>query len=143
MLEQLSFQVLQFIFDISPFFRVFRSRLHLGDNRPDLTELGIQLEEMLLILGQLILGIYGVHRALGFAQTAVDTFLGIDYQKIRPFMEAVYRAYLDTVRMLTPYAGLHNNVCHYLLVVDNNLTGAGLYYFQFPFRSMRELKPLS
>ena len=77
-----------------------RCCLFLGDHRPLLRELGVQLLELLLAGGQLLLGEDRLHRALGLAQRAVDALLRVDGEKVRTFVKAVDGADLDAIHVL-------------------------------------------
>ena len=83
--------------DFLPFVCIVGSRFHLSNNRPLLRQFGVKRQKLLLILGQVFFRINGIYRTLRLAKTAVDTFFGIDYQKVRAFMEAVYGTNLHTV----------------------------------------------
>src|SRR4029077_20010713 len=63
-------------------------------------ELGIELLEVLLSRGQLLLGEDRLDRAFGLAQRAVDALLRIDGEEVRSLVEAVDRANLDTIHVL-------------------------------------------
>jgi len=65
-----------------------------------------------LVLRQLILGEDGVYRALGFAQGAINTFIGVDNQKVGSLVKAVNRADLYTVGVLAVDAIFAYNKCH-------------------------------
>src|SRR5690606_25601503 len=60
----------------------------------------VELDELDLVLGHLILGEDGVHRALGLAERAVDALVRVDDQHVRPFVEAVHRADLHAIGVL-------------------------------------------
>jgi hypothetical protein len=50
-----------------------------------------------LAFRQVFFGVDGVYRAFWFTQTAVDTFFGIDYKEVGPFVKTVDGAHLDTI----------------------------------------------
>src|SRR5437879_11661592 len=83
-----------------PLLGVGRRVLLLRDHRPLLGELGIQLLEVLLTRGQLLLGEDRLDRAFGLAQRAVDALLRIDGEKVRSLVEAVHRTNLHTIHVL-------------------------------------------
>ena len=64
---------------------------HLGDAGPHFRQLGVQLEEYSWSSGSSS-SENRVHRHSRFTQGAVDTFIGMDHQEIRPFVETVHRA---------------------------------------------------
>lgn len=71
--------------------------LHARDRRPFLGQLGIQLDEDLLILRHVLLGHDGIDRALGDADRAIDAFIGIDGEEVGAFTETVDGADIDTI----------------------------------------------
>src|SRR5690606_27322219 len=93
-------QMLQLVRHAIPFLGVGQGVLLLGDVRPDLCQLGVELDELLLILGHLILGEDRVGRALGLTQGAVDALVRVDHQKVRAFVETVDRTYLNAIGVL-------------------------------------------
>jgi|TARA_R100001143_G_scaffold21327_1_gene22558 hypothetical protein len=54
----------------------------------------------------------GVGRALRHANRAVDAFVGVDNEKIGPFPEAIDRADVDTISVLTFNTVFGNHVGH-------------------------------
>src|SRR5882762_9389010 len=84
----------------------------LRNHRPLLGELGIQLLEMLLTRGQLLLGEDRLDRAFRLAQGAVDALLGIDGEEVRPLVEAVDRANLDAIHVLALDAAFGDDKSH-------------------------------
>jgi hypothetical protein len=105
-------QVLQLVGFSGPLLRVGKPGLHFGNTGPDLGQFGIQLEKYRLVLWQLVLGEDGIHRALRFAQSTVNAFIGMDNQKIGPLVKAINRADLNAVGVLTVDTILAYNKCH-------------------------------
>ena len=70
------------------------------------------LEILLLVFRQFVLGENGINGALGLAQGAVDALIWVDDQKVRSFIETVYRANFHTVRMLAFNTSVTNNKRH-------------------------------
>ena len=66
----------------------------------------------MLLFTQIIFTDYGFYGAFRLAHRAVNTFLRIYHQHIRPFMKAVYRTDFDTVRIFTLNARLSYNKRH-------------------------------
>jgi hypothetical protein len=105
-------QVLDFASNAIPFLGVFHRRFHLSDVWPLLRQFRIQLQELLLIIWQLIFRVDCVNRALGLTQCAIDALVRMDYQEIRAFVKAVYRANLNTVGVFTVDTVFANYKCH-------------------------------
>ncbi len=95
---------MQLIHDLGPMHCIRQRVLLFFDHRPLPGQLRIQLQKLLLTGGQLILGIDCVDRAFGNAHIAVDTFFGIDDQKVWPLMKAGYGANRCTVGILAANA---------------------------------------
>src|SRR5438105_11250818 len=99
--RELLLQLRQLAGAVFPFVGVGRRRLALGDARPAaLGQLGIQLDHVLLVARNILLRHDRVDGALGDADGAVDAFVGVDGQKVRPFAKAVDRAHIHTVGVL-------------------------------------------
>ena len=105
-------QVLQLVGFAGPFLCVGKTGLHFCNAGPDLGQFGIQLQKYRLVLWQFVLGEDGIHGALRFAQSTINTFIGVDNQKIRALVKAVNRADFHTVGMFTVDAILAYNKCH-------------------------------
>ena len=65
-----------------------------------LRQLGVELDEVLLVARHVFLGQDRVDRALGDADRAVDALVGVDRQEVRAFAEAIDRADIDAVGVL-------------------------------------------
>jgi hypothetical protein len=70
------------------------------------------LQKFLLIFGQFVFGVNSVYRAFRFTQSAVNTFIGVNYKEIWALIETVYRADFDTISMLTADATIANYKRH-------------------------------
>jgi len=77
------------------------------------------LEEVLVlgdialhVLGDLILGVDGFHRALGLARPAVYALFGVDKELVPTIVDAVYRTNLHARLVLRADAGLGDYVSH-------------------------------
>jgi hypothetical protein len=90
-------QVLQFPSYFAPLVGVCRSILHFCYDWPQSGQFSIQSQKLLLAFRQVFFGVDGVYRAFWFTQTAVDTFFGIDYKEVGPFVKTVDGAHLDTI----------------------------------------------
>src|SRR5436190_4066886 len=100
------------VFALRPFIGIARRGLALDDRFPDLRELAIERDEFLLRIGYVVLGEDRFHRTLGYAQRAVDAFVRVDYQHVRPLAKAVDRADVDAVGVLALDAALGDDVSH-------------------------------
>src|SRR6266700_6577523 len=108
----LALKVLQLVLHVLPLVGVPGRGLHVGDDRPDSGELGVQRGELLLLLGHVFLGQDRVHRALGDAHGAIEAFIRVDHQHVRPLVEAVDGADIDAVGVLALDAALGDDVSH-------------------------------
>jgi len=104
--------VIYFAFDVSPRFGIFEGLFLFCNVWPDLTELSIEFKESLLRLGQFIFREDGINRTFWFAKGAVDTLVGVNYQKVWAFVEAINRAYFYTISMFTFNATITYYKCH-------------------------------
>jgi hypothetical protein len=102
----------QLLFNIFPLIRICWRILFLNDRLPNLGQLGVQGNEMALVLRQVIFGIYSLHRTFRHAQGTVYALVGINHKEIRPSTETVYRTNIHTVGILTFDARLGNNIGH-------------------------------
>src|SRR5918912_2879595 len=64
------------------------------------------------LLGDLVLGVDGLDRALRLASAAVYALLGVDHEVVTPVVDAVHRTDLDTGLVLGPYARLRDDIGH-------------------------------
>ena len=109
---RLPLEVLELVLDLAPVGFVRRRVFHLGNHRPGRGQLCVELEEMLLFLGQLVFREDRLDRTLRLAQGAVDAFLGIYNQHVRTLVKTVDRANLDTVGQFALDATLGNDKGH-------------------------------
>src|SRR5919202_690469 len=77
-----------------------------------LEEVGVLGDVALHLVGNLVVGVDSLHRALGLAGPAVDTFVGVDQELVPAVVDAVYRTHLDAALVLRADAGLGYNVGH-------------------------------
>src|SRR5215208_8137685 len=64
------------------------------------------------LLGNLVLGVNGLHRALGLAGPAIDTLFGVDKELVPAVVDAVHRADLHAGLVLRADARLGDYVGH-------------------------------
>src|SRR6266446_2202502 len=108
----LALQERELVLHVLPLVGVGRARLGIGDDGPDLGELGVERGVFLLLLGQVFFGNDRVHRTLGDADGAIDALVRVDHQHVRPFVEAIDRADIDAVGVLALDAAFHDDVGH-------------------------------
>src|SRR3989441_10999578 len=108
----LALQMLALVLHVLPLVGVPGRGLQVGDDRPDSGELGVQRGELLLLLGHVFLGQDRVHRALGDAHGAIDAFIRVDHQHVRPLVEAVDGADIDAVGVLALDAAFGDDMSH-------------------------------
>ena len=85
----------------TPLVCIGRGRFLAADFRPFAGQVGINLEKLLLILGNVFLCHDGIDRAFRHAQGAIDALFGVDYQKIRAFVETFNRADFHAIGVFT------------------------------------------
>src|SRR5262249_10865173 len=73
---------------------------------------GVQLGDLLPLLGKVVLEEDRLDGALGDARLAVDALLGVDVKHLRPLVEAIDRADDDAIGVFAVEAGLGNDVSH-------------------------------
>src|SRR5262245_38022273 len=95
-----AFEQLDLVGDAVPLLVVGRRVLLLGDVRPPLGQLAIEIEKLLLVFGQLVLREDRFHRAFRLTQGAVDALVRVNDEHVRTFVEAVDRTYFDAIRQL-------------------------------------------
>src|SRR3990167_6837970 len=105
-------ELVQLGLDLAPLVGVRQGQLGAGDRFPLAGEFRVQRDEALLIRGHIVLGIDGRDRALRHAHRAVDAFVGIDGEKVRPFPEGVDRADVHAVGVFAAYAGFGDDKGH-------------------------------
>ena len=107
-------QMNDLVLDVFPRIRfghgIFRTR----DRRPFFREFRIQGDELLLVGRHVFLGENGFGRTFRDTDCAIDTLVGIDYQRVGTFVETIDRTYVHTVRIFAEYAGVGDNVGHKL-----------------------------
>jgi hypothetical protein len=104
---------------VFPFFCIRQGRLHLGDVRPLLGKLCVDVNKFCLIGWNFVFRIDGVYRALRFTQCAIDALVRVNHQKVRAFVEAVYRTHFHTISVLTVDTVLANNKRHGKQLLQN------------------------
>ena len=80
--------------------------------RPGLGEIRVQLQEFLLVLRQFIFRINCVHRALWLTQRTVNAFVRVYDEEVWAFIETIYRAYLNAIRVLATNTVISNYKSH-------------------------------
>ena len=106
-------QLVPFGGDVFPVVRIRQRGLGFCNGGPTACQLGIEVEEILLIARDVFLGIDRIDRALGHAYRTVDALVRIDDQEIRAFPEAVDGANIDAVGVFAANAGFCDDVGHY------------------------------
>ena len=93
------------------FFAICRRFLHDRNIRPDLGELGIDLQPLAvwIILG---IGLDRLNRAFRLANAAIDALIRVNDEHVLAFIEAVDRANLHTVHVFTLNAGVDDDIGH-------------------------------
>src|SRR6266850_4163346 len=99
--------------DLGPLVCVLGRRLLLRNPRPHLGGLGIDADEVELVLGYFLLGANGLHRTLHDAQHAVDASLRVDRKEIRSFDETIDRAYRHAIGIFAFDARFSDDVGHF------------------------------
>ena len=90
-------QVLQLVLHAIPLFGVRQCIFLLGDVRPYFGQIGVQLDELLLIFRYLVFREDRLRRSLRLAQGAINALIRVNDQEVRAFVEAVDRADFHTV----------------------------------------------
>jgi hypothetical protein len=107
--------LIQFVFDVFPFFSLRKRSLRFGDGFPRWREFSIELNKRLLISRNIILSINSIYRALWYAYRAINALVRIDDQKIRALTKAVNWANVNAIGIFAADAGFCNNVSHGVL----------------------------
>jgi hypothetical protein len=81
--------------------RIGQSGFDLINHRPALGQFTIELDKVLLMLWHLIFLENRLSRAFWLAKAAINAHLGIDGEKIRPFMKRIDRADGHTICVFT------------------------------------------
>lgn len=79
---------------------------------PLLREVGIPLRVVCHVLGQLVVGINGLHGAHRHTGVAVDALVWVNYEEVRPLIKTVHRADFYTIRVFAVDAGFSDDVRH-------------------------------
>ena len=108
----LMFQELQFVGFVRPMLRVGEWVFFLREVRPVLGEVRVQLQKFLLILRQFVFRVNSVYRALWLTQRTVDTFIRVYDEEVWAFIETIYRAYLNAIRVLATNTVISNYKSH-------------------------------
>jgi hypothetical protein len=103
---------LELVFFVRPFFGVGGGFFHFGDIGPNGGEFAVQFGKLLLTFRNLVFREDGVYRAFWFAEGAINTFVGVNDEKVRAFIETVYGTYLHAVSVFAVNAGFPNNKRH-------------------------------
>src|SRR5262245_12283722 len=102
-------------------------QLRLGrglDSRIVLEELLIQLDEVLPLIGRLVLSEDRLDRAHRLASAAVDALVRMDVEHRVAFVDAVHRTHLDAGLVLNVDARLGDDVRHQVLPLARGIGGA-------------------
>ncbi len=67
---------------------------------------------MLLTCRKLVFGINSFHRTFGLTQRAIDAFVRINHQEVRPFVETIHGTNLDAIRQFALDTGFGDNERH-------------------------------
>src|SRR5260221_12896745 len=86
----LALQERELVLHVLPLVGVGRGRLLIGDDGPDLGELGVQRGEFLLLPGQVFLGKVHFHRAFGDAHGPIVVVVSFDYHHVPPLRESIH-----------------------------------------------------
>ena len=110
--SQLFCQLVQLCLDVFPVIGIGKGGFGFGNRGPIARQVGIDLDKLLLVAWNIVLGINGIDGALWNANRAIDALIGIDYQEIGAFAKAVYWANIHAVSVFAAYAGFGNDVSH-------------------------------
>src|SRR5436190_14999730 len=80
------------------------------DIGPGLRKIGVHLQPFLQ--ARLGIGLDRFSRAFGFADTAIDTLVGMDDEHILALVEAVHRTHLNAIHVLALYATFRDDIGH-------------------------------
>src|SRR3989338_3389792 len=106
------FEETQLVLQAAPFISIGGRVFFLDNGLPFFCQFGIQRGEMALIFRQIILGKNRFRRTFRHTKHAIDAFIRVDYQKIRPFAKAIHRTHLDTVGIFAFDTIFRNNIGH-------------------------------
>lgn len=121
-----------------PLVRIRRGRFLAADFRPFTREIGVNLDEFLLIFGNVLFRNNGINRAFWHAQGAIDALFGVDYQKIRTLMEAFDGADFHAVGVFTFNAVFKDDERHGSIeVLQGDQRGA--QYIELPSAALQRI----
>ncbi|MNT68303.1 hypothetical protein D3C72_2065260 [compost metagenome] len=75
-------------------------------------QLGVQRDEMALVLGQVVLRVDRADGTKRDAHRAINALVGIDGEEVGPFVEARHRADFDAIGMAALDAGIRHDKGH-------------------------------
>src|SRR5581483_2623145 len=110
--RSLAIEVLQLVLDVLPLLRVGQRIFLIRDGRASARHFGVDLDEVQLIPRQVYVSVDRIDGAFWNAHGAVDAFVGVDDQHVRPLFEAIHRADVDAVGVFALDAGFGNDVGH-------------------------------
>ena len=97
---RLTLKQVELILHLFPLIRIGRGLFDLADRGPCFRELCIQFEVFLILIRKVVFGLYRVHGALRFAKRAVDAFIRVDDQHVRPLVETIDGAHFNAISVL-------------------------------------------
>jgi hypothetical protein len=100
------------VLDVDPVVGIGRVSFEPSDAGPVLGQVGIDGDEVALVVWHVFLCEDGIHGALGDTDGAVDALVWVDDQEIRPFAKAVDGADVYTISEAAFDAGFCDDVCH-------------------------------
>src|SRR5262245_3420040 len=101
-----------FLLHLGPFIGIGRTILLFDDRRPDLGEVGVQLNEIALIFRDIVFGENRFDRTFRNAQRAIDALVRIDDQDVGAFTKTIHRADVYAIGIFALDAALGHNVSH-------------------------------
>jgi hypothetical protein len=112
--RELTDELREFAGFVFPFVGVRQRGLALGNALParQFGQFSIEFNHMLLVFGSIFFRINGIGRAFWNADRAIDTFIGVNNQKIRAFAEAVNGANIHTVGIFALDTGFGDDMGH-------------------------------
>ena len=117
-----TFEQVEFVRLAVPVIGVGRGALHFSEGRPCLRKLGIQCDEMLLVLRNLIFRKNGICGAFGLAEGAINTLIRVDDKKVRAFVKTIHRANIHTIGVLALDAVFCDYESHYMVLSSEMMT---------------------
>ncbi len=83
-----------------------------GNHWPLLGELGVEGDKIFLAGRDIVFGVNGFGRAFGFAEGAIDAFVGVNHEEIRAFVEAIDRANFNTIGVFAADTVINDDEWH-------------------------------